>query len=125
MRLLLDTHALLWWLDDAPELSDTARAAIASGGNVVFVSAATIWEIRIKQAIGKLQIPAEFEQVLDEQGFDSLDVTSRHAHALADLPLHHRDPFDRILIAQARVERLRIVTRDVSFSSYDVPMIPT
>jgi PIN domain nuclease of toxin-antitoxin system len=125
MRLLLDTHALLWWLDDAPELSDTARAAIAGGDNVVFVSAATIWEIRIKQAIGKLQIAAEFEQVLDDQGFDSLDVTSRHAHALEDLPLHHRDPFDRILIAQARVERLRIVTRDVSFSSYDVPLIQT
>ncbi|MDA0337590.1 MAG: type II toxin-antitoxin system VapC family toxin [bacterium] len=123
MRLLLDTHALLWWLDDAPELSATARAAIAGGDNVVFVSAATIWEIRIKQAIGKLQISADFEQVLDDQGFDCLDVTSRHAHALANLPLHHRDPFDRMLIAQARVERLKIITLDASFSSYDVPLI--
>ena len=124
MRLLLDTHVLLWWLDDAPEMSDAARAAIENGRNTVFVSAATVWEIRIKQAIGKLEIPSNFRQVLAEQPFDDLDVTSVHAHELASLPMHHRDPFDRILITQALVEKLRIVTRDRAFAAYDVALVP-
>jgi PIN domain nuclease of toxin-antitoxin system len=123
VRVLLDTHALLWWLSDDPDLSASAREAIAGGGNVVFVSAATIWEIRIKEAIGKLELPEDFRQVLDDQPFDALDVTAKHAHALAGLPMHHRDPFDRMLIAQARVEKLRLVTRDPRFAQYDVPLI--
>ena len=125
MNLLLDTHVLLWWLDDNPALSQAARAAIREGENLVFVSAASIWEIRIKEAIGKLEIPSDFREVLLEQPFLPLDVTVEHAHAVAGLPSHHRDPFDRMLIAQAGVERLTVVTHDARFRDYGLPVIET
>ena len=125
MNLLLDTHALLWWLDDDPALSKAARTAIADGENLVFVSAATVWEIRIKEALGKLEVPSEFREVLAAQPFLSLDVTAEHAHAVAGLPDHHRDPFDRMLIAQAGVERLTVVTHDSRFRGYGVPLLET
>ena len=80
MNLLLDTHVLLWWLDDHPTLSKKAKAAIADGENLVFVSAVVIWEIRIKQALGKLEIPRNFQRVLDDQPFEMLDITVEHAH---------------------------------------------
>ncbi|MDX2093397.1 MAG: type II toxin-antitoxin system VapC family toxin [Kofleriaceae bacterium] len=120
MKLLLDTHFLLWWLADDPELGERGRELIASPENVVFYSAASVWEIRIKEAIGKLTLPDTFADVLANQAFEPLPITSAHAHALRDLPMHHRDPFDRMLIAQARVERLAIVTRDPSIPKYDV-----
>jgi PIN domain nuclease of toxin-antitoxin system len=120
MNLLLDTHALLWWLDDNPTLSAEARDAIADGRNLVFVSAVAIWEIRIKQALGKLQLPANFREVLDSQAFDELPLTVDHAHRLAELPPLHRDPFDRMLVAQAIAERLTIVTRDPDIARYRV-----
>ena len=120
MNLLLDTHTLLWWLDDNPALSVEARDAIADGSNVVFVSAVVIWEIRIKQALRKLKIPRNFREVLDRQAFDHLPLTVDHAHLLADLPPHHRDPFDRMLVCQAMAERLTIVTRDPDIPRYRV-----
>jgi PIN domain nuclease of toxin-antitoxin system len=123
MNLLLDTHVLLWWLDDHPGLRDKARVAISDGRNVVFVSAAVIWEIRIKNALGKLQIPSDFKAVLDRQSFDMLDITADHVHAVGDLPVHHRDPFDRMLVAQARVEGLTLVTRDHHLRKYDIPLL--
>ena len=123
MNLLLETHVLLWWLDDNPTLSKKARDAIANGSNVVFVSAAVIWEIRIKQALGKLQIPKDFESVLNQQALEMLAVTTEHAHAIAHLPFHHRDPFDRMLIAQAKAEGLTLVTRDMVFKKYKIPII--
>jgi len=123
MNLLLDTHALLWWLDANPTLSEKAKSTIADGNNLVFVSAAVIWEIRIKQALGKLEIPSNFRKVLDEQPFEMLPITAEHAHAVGDLPAHHRDPFDRMLIAQATVERLTIVTRDAIIEEYKIPII--
>ena len=89
MNLLLDTHVLLWWLDANPTLSEKAASAIADGSNLVFVSAAVIWEIRIKQALGKLEIPSNFRLVLDEQPFEMLPITAEHAHAVGDLPPHH------------------------------------
>lgn len=123
MNLLLDTHALLWWLDDHPTLSKKARTVIADGKNLVLVSAVVVWEIRIKQALGKLKVPQNFKHALDEQPFETLDVRVEHAHAVGDLPPHHRDPFDRMLVAQATVEGLTIVTRDLRFKKYKVPLI--
>jgi PIN domain nuclease of toxin-antitoxin system len=120
MNLLLDTHALLWWLDDNPTLSAEARDAIADGRNLVFVSAVVIWEVRIKQSLRKLQLPSNFREVLSSQTFDELPLTVDHAHRLAELPPLHRDPFDRMLVAQAMAERLTIVTRDPDIPRYPV-----
>jgi len=123
VNLLLDTHAALWWLSDDPTLSASARAMIADPENTVFLSAVVVWEIRIKQGIGKLDLPDDFGEVLDSQRFPELPVTVDHAHAIADLPSIHRDPFDRMLVAQAIVERMTIVTRDKSIAAYDVNVI--
>ena len=123
MNLLLDTHVLLWWLDDHPTLSEKARTIIADPQNIVLISAAVIWEIRIKQALGKLEIPTDFRDTLDRQPFEMLDITADHAHAVGDLPAHHRDPFDRMLVAQTKVERLTLVSRDVHLKRYRIPLI--
>ncbi|HJN50267.1 MAG: type II toxin-antitoxin system VapC family toxin [Pseudomonadales bacterium] len=123
MNFLLDTHVLLWWLDGNPALSEKARAVIADGERLVFVSAATIWEIRIREALGKLDIPGNFHQVLAAQPFEMLDITPEHAHAIAGLADHHRDPFDRMLVAQAKTEGLGLVTRDRHLRKYNIPII--
>lgn len=124
MNLLLDTHVLLWALEDHPALSQTARAAIVDGSNVVFVSAATAWEITIKRALGKLRAPASgYLDELRRHRFIPLDITTEHALAVAALPAHHADHFDRILIAQAQVERLTLVTRDTRMQLYPVPIL--
>ncbi len=123
MNLLLDTHTVLWWLSDDPALSETARAVIADPENTVFLSAVVVWEIRIKQSIGKLDLPDDFGEVLDAQRFAELAVTVDHAHTIAELPAAHRDPFDRMLVAQAMVEHMAIVTRDRSIADYDVEVI--
>ncbi|CAB1072852.1 Death on curing protein, Doc toxin [Olavius algarvensis Delta 1 endosymbiont] len=123
MNLLLDTHVLLWWLDADPTLSEKAKSTIADGKNLVFVSAAVIWEIRIKQALGKLDMPSNFRKVLEREAFEMLAITVEHSHAVGDLPAHHRDPFDRMLIAQATVERLTLVTRDIIIKKYKIPII--
>ena len=125
MNLLLDTHALLWWLDDSPILSEKARSAVADGEYLVFVSAVTIWKIRIKEALGKLKIPRNFRRVLEAQSFENLDITSDHAHAISGLPDHHRDPFDRMLIAQAKIEGLTLVTHDRDLKKYKIPIVET
>ena len=123
MNLLLDTHILLWWLDDNASLSTNVRGAIADTDNVIILSAAVIWEIRIKQGIGKLKIAPDFYDVIIEQGFEMLAITSDHAYAVGDLPKHHRDPFDRILIAQAMLEGFTIVTHDAIFNKYPIPVL--
>jgi PIN domain nuclease of toxin-antitoxin system len=123
MNLLLDTHALLWWLDDNPTLLTGAKEAIADGGNVVFVSAVTIWEIHIKRALGKLRIPGNFRNVLEQQAFEMLPVTADHAYFIGELQPHHRDPFDRMLIAQALFEGFTLITRDDIFKLYEVSTI--
>ncbi len=120
MNLLLDTHVLLWWLDDDPTLSKPARQVISDGHNTAFVSVAALWEIRIKEALGKLTLPDDFEQVLQREPFLVLDVKARHVHALRQLPMLHRDPFDRLLITQAQTERLTLVTRDSAILRYDL-----
>ena len=118
--LLLDTHVLLWWLDDPASLAAPARRLIAEPRNRVFVSAAVAWEITIKRRLGKLEAPDDLETVLEEERFQHLPITVRHALAVAELPAIHGDPFDRIQIAQARLEGLTIVTRDATIPSYDV-----
>ena len=123
MNLLLDTHVLLCCPDDNPSLSEKAKKTIADGKNLVLISAAVIWEIRIKQELGKLEIPSDFRQVLDRQPFEMLAITAEHAHAVGGLPAIHRDPFDRILIAQAKVERLTFVTGDTIIKQYKIPII--
>ncbi len=126
MNLLLDTHILLWALDDAPLLSQEARQAITDGRNVVFVSAATAWEIAIKKALGKLRAPTDdYLDELRRHRFIPLDITTEHALAVEQLPAHHADPFDRMLVAQARVEKLTLVTHDARLNAYGVAMIVT
>jgi PIN domain nuclease of toxin-antitoxin system len=123
VNLLLDTHIVLWWLDDHPALSSAVRNRIANGENLVFLSAAVVWEIRIKEAIGKLDIPTDFQMILDQQPFEKLAIKVEHAQAVKDLPPHHRDPFDRMLIAQAVTEGLTIATHDPVFENYSIPLL--
>jgi PIN domain nuclease of toxin-antitoxin system len=126
MNLLLDTHAFLWAIDNNPELSQKARDAIVNGNNIVFVSAATAWEIAIKKAIGKLKVPdGDYWEELKLHRFTPLDITTEHALAVGNLPPHHKDPFDRMLIAQASVENLTLVTRDPRIKAYAVQIIET
>lgn len=120
MRLLLDTNVLLWWLDDAPRLSAEARAAIATPRNVAYVSAVTAWEITIKRALGKLEIPENWCDLVMAEPFRRLAITWEHAVDVGSLPDLHRDPFDRLLVAQARVEGLVLVTGDDVVMRYAV-----
>ena len=123
MKILLDTHLVLWWLADDRRLSAKARQLIADPVNVVIVSAATAWEVALKQALGKLRIEGEFEQAVREQGFDMLPVSFAHAAELRQLPAIHRDPFDRMLVAQARVEQLHLLTIDPQVLKYPAGVI--
>lgn len=122
MTLLLDTHVVLWWRVDSPRLKRPARRLIASA-EVAWVSAASAWEVAIKQALGKLQLTDPFSSMVEDSQFDELPVTFRHVAQLARLPHHHGDPFDRMLIAQAKTEGATILTRDPQFEQYDVPVI--
>ena len=124
MILLLDAHALLWWLGDDPELARQARAAIADPVNDVLVSAATIWEIEIKRMLGKLEAPMGLVDTLEPAGLGGLPITLRDAESAARLPDHHRDPFDRMVIAQAQRLDAILVTRDPIFGRYGVESIP-
>lgn len=123
MMVLLDTHVLLWWLDDPALLSKAARRAIADGKNTVYISAAVVWEIAIKRAIGKLDAPHDLEAAMAANRFLPLPVTVPHALAVEALPPHHRDPFDRLLIAQARHEGFHFISRDHHVARYGVPHI--
>lgn len=123
MNLLLDTHALLWWLDDPDLLAEEARSAIEDGNNMVFVSAAVAWEIAIKKSLGKLEAPDDLQDMMGEEHFQPLPITIPHALAVAGLPAIHQDPFDRIQIAQAQLEKLTLVTRDGFIPQYAVSCI--
>ena len=123
MRLLIDTNALLWWMHGVERLGPRATAALASGGNERFVSVASVWEIRLKQSIGKLTIADDFIAKLAAEPFAILPIELRHADRVGALPWHHRDPFDRLLIAQAAVENLDIVTSDARFAQYGVGIL--
>jgi PIN domain nuclease of toxin-antitoxin system len=119
-RLLVDTHALLWWLIDDAGLSQTAREALSDPVNDVLVSTASVWEIAIKRALGKLGAPDDLPEHIEAQGFGWLAVQAEHAWRVGDLPTHHRDPFDRLLVAQALVEQIPIVSADARFAAYGV-----
>lgn len=127
MELLLDTQILLWALGARSRIPPHMREAIESRSSVVFVSAASAWEIAIKSSLGKIEISAldltELPGFVDASGFDELPVSSRHALGVHDLPRHHRDPFDRILIAQARADGLTLVTADPAFRAYEVQLL--
>lgn len=126
MRLLLDTHAFIWWLADDPRLKEPARAAISDPASVVFVSAATVWEIAIKAKLGRLDLgAADAAAEIATNGFIELPISGQHAVAAGSLPLHHADPFDRMLVAQAALEKLVILTRDPLFRSYEAELLPT
>jgi PIN domain nuclease of toxin-antitoxin system len=124
VKLLLDTHAFLYWTEDNPRLPRRARAAIARPRSIACISVATIWEIRIKVAKGRLR--TDFTNVAEEaqkHRFDVLPIMADHAQAAGDLPPHHEDPFDRMLIAQARAEAMTLVTGDAAFGEYGVPLL--
>lgn len=123
MILLLDAHALLWWLADDPTLSQPARAAIRDPSTDVLVSTGTVWEIEIKRALGKLEAPDGLLAAIEAAEFDTLPITGADAERAARLPRHHRDPFDRLLVAQAgRLDGL-IVSRDRLFEPYEVNVL--
>ena len=121
MNLLIDTCTLLWWAN-GDELSPAVSQAMADPDNRVWVSAASIWEIGIKQSLGKLTVRGDLDALIDED-FEHLPITFAHARRAAQLPRHHRDPFDRMLIAQAETEDLTLATRDRRIRNYDVTML--
>ena len=121
MNYLLDTHTFLWWLSDSDQLSEQARRIIGDGDNRIFMSHASQWEIAIKTSINRLTFPMnEMEAELIKNGFELLDITTPHIIQTTSLPLHHRDPFDRMLIAQAQSESLILISKDHIFPKYDI-----
>jgi PIN domain nuclease of toxin-antitoxin system len=122
-RLLLDTHVVLWWLADDPGLSENLKVTIDQEIDV-FVSTATVWEVAIKQQLGKIAAPADLPETIRDSELTNLHITTNHAIAASRLPPIHRDPFDRMLVAQARTEGLTLVTRDKELQAYDVPLLP-
>jgi PIN domain nuclease of toxin-antitoxin system len=122
--LLLDAHALLWWLADDPQLDSAAVRSIADPANDVLVSAATVWEIEVKRVAGRLRAPTELLDGIRETGMDTLPVTALDAVTAAGLPMHHGDPFDRMLVAQAQRLDALIVSRDRVLHAYEVNVLP-
>ena len=121
-RLLLDTHVFLWWRGEPSRLSTEVRSSIGTA-DIVFVSAATAWEAAIKVSLGRLELPDTVEAGALASGFEKLLITFSHAEQAARLPPHHRDPFDRMLVAQARAEGLTLVTHDRLLEPYDVEIL--
>ena len=122
MRFLLDTHVLLWWLQGA-RLADEAAEQIADASNDVIVSAATVWELSIKRQLGKVDMPPDLVDQCRSEGFGLLAIDPRHADRAGSLPLHHTDPFDRMLVAQAELDTLVLITRDRALASYGVQLL--
>jgi PIN domain nuclease of toxin-antitoxin system len=123
VRLLLDTHVLLWSAETPEKLSATARRELEDASNTLFFSAASIWEIAIKISVGKLHLsmsPGQLVESLANSDFTELPVASSHAAKVASIPLHHRDPFDRLLIAQAEIEQLSLVSKDTGLDVYGI-----
>lgn len=127
MRYLLDTHTFLWWNMDDAQLSSLARELIADGNNEIFLSAASAWEIAIKTARGRLTLPEDPTRYVSNRlslhGFQALPVQIHHAVQVYKLPLHHADPFDRLLIAQSQIESMSMISLDIEIRKYEVEVI--
>jgi PIN domain nuclease of toxin-antitoxin system len=123
VRLLIDTHALLWWRDDSPRLSARARNEITNPNNDIWVSIVTLWEIVLKRSNGKLNFPDNLEQVLREEAFPLMSIGFRHLETLERLPFVHKDPFDRLLIAQAIAEGMPLLSNDRALLAYGAAVV--
>jgi len=123
MNVLLDTHILIWALENNPTLSENARNAITAGRNMVFVSSVSVWEISIKISIGKLKVPDNLLEELLSHRFSLLDINAEHAQLAGALPLIHKDPFDRMLVAQAKIEKLTLISVDPHIAQYEVKLL--
>ncbi len=123
MRLLLDTHVFLWWLTDDPRLDTDRRSAIADPDALVHVSAATVWEIAVKAAQGRIDVSDDFVEEIERGDFVELPISARHAVAAGRLPRHHGDPFGRLLVAQAREESMTLVSQDDAMTAYEVDLL--
>jgi PIN domain nuclease of toxin-antitoxin system len=127
MNVLLDTHAFLWFVQDDPRLSHAARALIESGETRPFLSIASLWEIAIKMSLGKLELTQPYEEFIPQQlaanGIGILNITIEHTAAVASLPFHSRDPFDRLLVVQSKIEEMTLVSADPAFDTYDVKRV--
>ncbi len=123
MNLLLDTCVLLWWLDDPTQLSEQASTGIKDTDNEITVSIVSAWEIAIKKALGKLESPENLKEMIADSEFKLMPIDYEHAWHVKDLPSHHRDPFDRLLVAQAQVEHMTLVTRDPRLKAYNIPIL--
>jgi PIN domain nuclease of toxin-antitoxin system len=123
LRLLVDTRTALWFLGGSKRLSETARSLLEDHTIERWVSAAAVWEVSIKRSTGKLKAPADFHERMREQGVRGLPVTDEHAAAVGELPMHHRDPFDRLIVAQAIAEGMAILSVDEILRAYDVPIL--
>lgn len=127
MKLLLDTHIFLWWVNDAPELSVAARAAISDSASTCYISMASCWELAIKSSLGKLKLKKPVDRFISEQmqqnGFLLLNIELRHIAKVENLAFHHRDPFDRLLLTQAKTEKMTLVTADSALFAYGIRCI--
>lgn len=123
MKILLDTALLLWAFSDAAKLPTPVRTAIESTETIVFVSLISLWELRIKETIGKITLPRTFYTAIEPAGYELLPLKTQHIHEYGRLPLHHRDPFDRMLVAQARCDQLALATDDPILARYDVTTV--
>ena len=127
MNVLLDTHAFLWFVQDDLKLSNAARALIESGETRPFLSIASLWEIAIKMSLGKLELTQPYEEFIPQQlaanGIGILNITIEHTAAVASLPFHSRDPFDRLLVVQSKIEEMTLVSADSAFDTYDVKRV--
>jgi PIN domain nuclease of toxin-antitoxin system len=123
MRVLLDTHVFLWWLRNDAALGAKMRTVIAAPDNEIFLSAVSIWEIGIKKALGKLKAPDRLDQIAEARGFIGLPIALAHAEAAGKLKRHHNDPFDRMLVAQTRIENLLLASSDPKLTLYDTSIL--
>jgi PIN domain nuclease of toxin-antitoxin system len=125
MKLLLDTNALIWWMDDEPMLGSKSRQLIAHPGHVIYVSVVSLWEITLKWRIGKYPLPGSaYQKFLAEERVDLMEVSSSHVVAVEGLAMHHKDPFDHLLLAQAKVEGASIITSDREMADYGIKCFP-